>query len=77
MSMALNWGALLLIVLGCSFLVLHLARRPPQCPTCRTPAEPISHHHTDSRIPVVELAYWCPRCAQVISRRIVTTVWDW
>jgi len=74
--MILYWGALLLIVLGCSLLALHLIRRPPQCPTCRTPAEPISHHHTESRIPVVELAYWCPRCARVISRRIVSPLWD-
>jgi hypothetical protein len=73
------WVTLLLIILGCGMLLLHLhlARRPPRCPACRTPAEPLSAHHTEARIPVVELAYWCPRCAQVISRRFVTPVWDW
>lgn len=75
--MALHWGALVLIVLGCIFLVLHLARRPPQCPICGVRAETIFHHHADRPIPVVELSYWCPRCARVISRRIVSPVWDW
>jgi hypothetical protein len=75
--MTLLSGALLLIVLGCSLLLVCLARRPPRCPACRTATEPLSTHHVEARIPVVELAYWCPRCAQVISRRFVTPVWDW
>ncbi len=77
--MPLFWGAVLLIILGGSLLLghFHLTHHPPRCHTCRTPAEPMASHHAEGRIPVVEVAYWCPRCAQVISRRFVSPVWDW
>ena len=75
--MSVHWGAALLIVLGCGLALLHLTRRAPRCPSCGTRAEPVSVPYNEGRIPVIELAHWCPRCARVISRRFVTPLWEW
>jgi len=71
------WGAWLLIILGAGLLLFRFVHRPPKCPECRIPAEPVCVDRTEAGIPVLETAYWCPRCAQVISRRYVIPLWDW
>ncbi len=68
--------ALVIVLAGCLGLV-RLSLRPPRCSACRIAGELLPVQHVESGIPVIETVYWCPRCARVISRRLVTPLWEW
>ncbi|RPI07864.1 MAG: hypothetical protein EHM71_09655 [Zetaproteobacteria bacterium] len=60
----------------CGALLLRLSNQPRPCPRCGLRTEPLPDRIVDSRIPVVETPYWCPRCARVVSRRFLTSLWE-
>ena len=53
-------------------ILCRAAARTPRCRTCQIPTESISVTHYDHQFTVIETAYWCPRCARVVSRRFLT-----
>ena len=70
-------GIILLVVSFVVGLILcRAAARASRCRTCRIPTEPLSITHGDDRFTVIETAYWCPRCARVVSRRFLTPHWE-
>ena len=70
-------GIILLVVsFACGVILCRAAARASHCRTCQTPTESISITHGDDRFTVIETAYWCPRCARVVSRRFLTPYWE-
>jgi len=70
-------GIILVVVSFVSGVILcRAATRTPRCRTCQTLTESISVTHDGHRFPVIETAYWCPRCARVVSRHVLTPHWE-
>jgi hypothetical protein len=72
MSLTLIWVGLIAGCLVCAVCLLRRSVRPANCPECRVPTEVLTGEARGPWGPVVEIAYWCPRCARVIARRFVT-----
>lgn len=53
-----------------------LLNRPRYCPECHRPTEATSRDHKGGFMPVVEIRFWCPRCARVVGRRYLTVAFD-
>jgi hypothetical protein len=69
---------IILVVISFAYGVIlcRAAARTPRCRTCQIPTESISVIHDGHRLPVIETAYWCPRCARVVSRRFLAPDWE-
>jgi hypothetical protein len=68
-------AALLVTGLGLLLSLRHLDR-PVRCRDCGEVTEPISRALENGFTPVVEIAFWCPRCARVVARRCLTVAFD-
>jgi hypothetical protein len=68
-------AALLFAGLGLVVSLRHL-NRPVRCRDCGQPTEPIARDREGGFAPVVEIAFWCPRCARVVARRCLTMACD-
>ena len=72
-----TFGIILVVVsFAYGVILCRAAARAPRCRTCQTLTESLSITRGDHRFPVIETAYWCPRCACVVSRRFLTPDWE-
>ena len=67
---ALLLGYLVALV-ACAYVVAQWSLRPPCCPACRVPTEPLPARDLGGLVPAVEVTHWCTRCARIVSRRVV------
>ncbi len=70
-------AGILVLALGGAIVIGRCLSQPPRCKSCQSAGEPLPIHHVDGPVPVIEMVYWCPRCAEVVSRRLVTPLWEW
>jgi len=59
-----------LVLLG-AFFVWQSLGRPPRCAACGLPAETLRDELLHEMPPIVQIVFWCPRCAELVSRRVV------
>jgi predicted RNA-binding Zn-ribbon protein involved in translation (DUF1610 family) len=55
-------------------IVVRLFNRPPRCPECQIPGEPVFHEDQVVSPLTGQITYRCPACEQVIGRRYLTTL---
>jgi len=72
--MSIFWLGLIGLGVLCTVIVHTLSVRPPRCPSCRTAADPVSERLLNSYPAVIEAAYRCPHCGQVIRLHFVGDV---
>ena len=72
--MSIFW--VVLIGLGglCGVIVYRLSLRPPRCRVCRIAADPVTEGLLNAWPALIEVAYSCPRCGQMIWRHVVGDV---
>jgi predicted RNA-binding Zn-ribbon protein involved in translation (DUF1610 family) len=68
-------AAVLTAVAGLAVSLRHL-NRPRRCLDCGETTEPVTRDLEGGFTPVVEIAFWCPRCARVVARRCLTVAFD-
>jgi len=54
-----------------AFFVWQSVGRPPRCAFCGLAAEPLREELLNATPPVVQVVFWCPRCAELVSRRVL------
>ena len=72
--MSIFWMGLIGLCVLNTAIVCMLSARSPRCPVCRIAADPVSEALLHSYPMVIEMAYRCPHCGQVIWRHFVGDV---
>ncbi len=69
--MAILVGGLLALFAFGMVMLDRLVSRPPRCPICRIPSEPVSDALSSRYPQIIRVAYLCPRCLQVVACRFI------
>ena len=72
--MLVLFAGYMVALVSCAYVLSRLSLRPPRCPVCRITTEPLPARDVASVFPAFEVAHWCPRCAHVVSRRVVQVI---